>query len=493
MRCERTASLLAGPRALLQIPLRPTDPMLRGQRRKGAEPVTIEDDVRLGQGVTVGAGSVVISDVPAGVVALEGPVKVIRSSRRCSAGSRGGREGPSRLESIKSIKQYKRVTRRPNPFTPTAGAVPPLLVGRDLELDEVVASLEDGVGAPGRLTMVTGARGVGKTVLLTEIAARAQPLGWVVVDETATPGLVGRIDAAVARTLDQVDAAGRAGRSVTGITLPSILGTGGGAITLADRSAAVVGLRERIGLLLDVLEPHGGSLMITVDEVHAAGRDELRELGTTFQHLVRERREVALITAGLPAAVSDLLNDDVLTFLRRAYRVALEDVPLDLVRDALRTTIESSGRTIGDDALQVAAEATGGYPFMVQLVGHQVWRAARTDAISMADVEAALPAARVRLGSTVHASALSDVSAVDRTYLLAMAEDDEESSTGDIAARMGVGPRYANVYRSRLIDAGLVTSTRWGHVTFAIPHLRQYLREHAASIEAVSRRPGRQV
>ena len=341
--------------------------------------------------------------------------------------------------------------------------------------------------------MVTGARGVGKTVLLTEIAARAQPLGWVVIDESATPGLVARIEAAVARTSDQVDTAGRAGRSVTGIALPSILGTGGGGVTLADRSASMMGLRERIGLLLDVLEPYGGGLMITVDEVHAAGREDLRELGTTFQHLVRERREVALITAGLPAAVSDLLNDDVLTFLRRAYRVVLEDVPLDLVRHALRVTIEAAGRAIDDDALRAAAEATGGYPFMVQLVGHQVWRAAATDAISLADVEAALPAARLRLGSTVHASALSDVSAVDRTYLLAMAEDDEESSTGDVAARMGVSARYANVYRSRLIDAGLVTPTRWGHVTFAIPYLRHYLREHAASIEAVSRRPGRRI
>ena len=382
------------------------------------------------------------------------------------------------------------MVRRSNPFTPTAGAVPPLLIGRDAELDEIADSLEDGPGAPGRLTMVTGARGVGKTTLLTEVTTRAQPLGWVVVDETATPGLLARIDAAVLRALDQVDASTRAGRPVTGFTPPSVLGTGGGGVTLADRSVLVVGVRERIGSLLDVVEPRGGGLMITIDEVHAAGREDLRDLVATFQHLVRERREIALIAAGLPVAVSDLLNDDVLTFLRRAFRVVLEDVPLGLVRDALRTTIEAGGRSIDDGALAAAAEATGGYPFMVQLVGHQVWRAAATDAISLADVEAGVPAARVRLGSTVHQSALSDVSAVDRSYLLAMAADDDEvSSTGDVAARLGVTARYANVYRSRLIDAGLIEPAGWGSVAFTIPHLRQYLREHAASIEAVSRRP----
>lgn len=381
------------------------------------------------------------------------------------------------------------MARRPNPFTPTAGAVPPLLVGRDPELEEIVDSLQDGVGAPGRLTMLTGARGVGKTALLTEIAGRAQPLGWVSVDETATPGLVGRIHDAATRALEQIDASSPTGRAVTGLTLPSILGTGGGGATLADRPARAIGLRERLGLLLDVLEPHGGGLMITLDEVHAAARGDLREVGATFQHLVREGREIALIAAGLPAAVSDLLNDDVLTFLRRAYRVVLEDVPLPLVGDALRATIETSGRSIDDDALRAAVEATGGYPFMVQLVGHQVWRAAATDVITLADVEAGVPAARLRLGSTVHASAVADVSAIDRSYLLAMAQDDDESSTGDVAARLGVTARYANVYRSRLIDAGLIGSTGWGSVTFAIPHLRQYLREHAASIEAVSRQP----
>lgn len=306
---------------------------------------------------------------------------------------------------------------------------------------------------------------------------------------SATHGLVGRIDEALVRALEEIDASHPAGRTVTGLTLPSVLGTGGGGVTLTGRPARSIGLRERLGLLLDVLEPRGGGLMITIDEVHAAGRDDLRELAATFQHLVRQQREIALIAAGLPAAVSDLLDDDVLTFLRRAYRVVLEDVPLALVGDSLRATAETSGRSIDDDALQVAAAATGGYPFMVQLVGHQVWRAATTDVTTLADVEAGVPAARLRLGSTVHASAVNDVSAVDRSYLLAMAQDDGESKTGDVAARLGVSARYANVYRSRLIDAGLVEPVGWGRVTFAIPYLRQYLREHAASVEALSRRP----
>lgn len=377
--------------------------------------------------------------------------------------------------------------RQRNPFTPTAGASPPLLIGRSSVLDEVVESLEDGPGAPARLTLFTGARGVGKTVMLNEVADRALPLGWLVINETATPGLLGRLAGAVSRELRRIDPASAPGRDVTGISLPVL----GGGITLSERPAVVLAWRDEVNLLLDALSRHGGGLLITVDEVHAAGREDLRDVGATFQHLVREGREVALMAAGLPAAISDLLNDDVLTFLRRAHRVVLDDVPLDEVGAALRETITTSGRTIDDDALVAATTATGGYPFMVQLVGHQVWRAADGGPVDMAAVAAGVPAARRRLGSTVHASALGDLSAVDRTYLLAMSHDDGESSTGEIASRLGVGPQYANTYRERLVAAGLVEVTRRGHVDLALPYLRDCLREHAASIEMASRQPAR--
>ena len=104
---------------------------------------------------------------------------------------------------------------------------------------------------------------------------------------------------------------------------------------------APAGLPPR-GTLLD---SHDTGLLITVDEVHKHAREDMRDLATTFQHLVREDRNVALAMAGLPSAVSDLLNDDVLTFLRRATKEVLADVPLDDVRRALQETITTEGRT----------------------------------------------------------------------------------------------------------------------------------------------------
>ena len=61
-----------------------------------------------------------------------------------------------------------------NPFKPTAGANPPHLVGRSSLVEEFAESIDNGPGAPGRLTIFTGPRGIGKTVMLNAVAEQVQ-------------------------------------------------------------------------------------------------------------------------------------------------------------------------------------------------------------------------------------------------------------------------------------------------------------------------------
>ena len=223
--------------------------------------------------------------------------------------------------------------------------------------------------------------------------------------------------------------------------------------------------------------------MITVDEIHRKLTDDLRALGAIVQHAFREERELAFAGAGLPAAISDLLNDDVLTFLRRADRHALGAVSLDEVAQALREPIEGTGRSIGEPECRIAAEATNGYPFLIQLVGYHIWRQNRTTAVvSAADVDEGVVAARRRIGSLVLEPSLAGISDVDRSFLVAMSHDDGPARIGEIAARLGVNGTYASQYRLRLIDAELIASVGHGKLDFTMPYLREYLREHAAAL-----------
>ena len=374
-------------------------------------------------------------------------------------------------------------TRKPNPFKPTAGRMPPLLIGRDAIIDEFEEALDDGSGAPGRLMRVTGARGVGKTVMLTEFGRIAKARNWEVVDETASEGLSQRLLDRLSPDKPSVDLSLK----------PSISLAGLGGISLGEANVSSqrmpLTLREAMDRRLDTLERKHSGLLVTIDEAQAAERTDMIAIATTVQHLIREERNIAFVFAGLPTIASKWLNDEVLTFLRRAQAEQLGDIPLDQVEDAFVDTFDDSGIAIAGEPLRMAVSATQGYPFMIQLVGYHIWRTAyrrqRADStmtVSVQDAQQGIANALSRLGDAVHGPELDGLSPIDKTYLLAMAQDDGPSSTSTVAARMGKDPSYANVYRTRLIEAQVIKDAGYGKVDFAIPVLRRYLREHAAYV-----------
>lgn len=364
-----------------------------------------------------------------------------------------------------------------NPFKPTFGATPPRLVGRSDLIREFADALDDGPGAPGRATLYTGARGAGKTVLLNAVEEEARRRGWLVVSETAAPGLVERLTRSRLPELLQRFDPEAVGRRLSGFTAP--FGAGGLTWETIERHVVEHDLRAQTSLLTDLQAAGETGLLITVDEVHRRQTDELRELATVVQHAFREERELAFAGAGLSATVSDLLADEVLTFLRRADRHHLGPVSIDETRRALREPIREGGREVSGDALELMVEGTHGYPFLIQLVGSSTWRVRRDAAeITLPDARAGVVEARRRLGTLVHAPAVAGISDVDRAFLVAMSRDEGPSRTADLVERLAVPKGYVNVYRRRLIDAELIDAPRRGYVEFALPYLREYVREH---------------
>jgi predicted MarR family transcription regulator len=116
------------------------------------------------------------------------------------------------------------------------------------------------------------------------------------------------------------------------------------------------------------------------------------------------------------------------------------------------------------------------------LVGHRTWRLhLGTKEITVNDAHEGVAQALRRLGSLVYEPALADASDVDKTFLLAMAKDDGPSKMADIQQRLGVNESYASQYRLRLIAAELIEPKKHGYVDFALPYLREYLRDEAAA------------
>lgn len=357
-----------------------------------------------------------------------------------------------------------------NPFVPTAGSTPPELIGRKGLLDEFRYGMRIGSGAPGLLTIFTGARGIGKTVMLSEAEDLAREAGWAVISETATPGFMGRMGESMRRLANELGDT-TPGRRVTSIS------AAGFSITTALPPAEQVGWRNTGGQLLRLLDAQGTGLVITVDEIHATDRTEISQLAASVQHFIREGLPIGLVFAGLPSAVSDLLNEGVATFLRRADRIDLHAAAVRDVEKSYTKLFAEGGFDLSSAIVHAAAEATAGYPFLIQLVGYFLWREAELNPV-LTDAAAgeAIEHAQKRNTRVVILAALSTASGRDLDFLKAMSRDDGDSATRDIASRMAASSSVVGNQRARLIDAGIVEPAGHGVVRYAIPGLREYLR-----------------
>ena len=371
----------------------------------------------------------------------------------------------------------------PNPFKPTAGKMPPILIGRQAVIDDFTDGLRNGAGAPGRLMLVTGQRGFGKTVVLTELGNVARKAGWVEVAETASPGFVGRL-------VERLAATAHNGARITAnpqLTVPMVGSLSLGSVEIGN-TAAPSTLRDAINHRLKRMDK-GHGILITLDEAQGADIDELVALGTAVQHVIRDQDAtglsdtdkwgVALVISALPSMVDDLLDQKVLTFLRRALREDLAEVPVPDVRNAYLKTVRENGAEISLEDAQMAAKASAGYPYMVQLVGYYMWQSADrkgADTIETDDVRQGIEDAGMAFEEAVCAPAFDRLTEPQRRFVIAMAKDSPKpSALVDVADRAGRSRGWAGKYRLSLIQEHVIRAEGRGLVGYAIPHFGPYV------------------
>lgn len=176
-----------------------------------------------------------------------------------------------------------------------------------------------------------------------------------------------------------------------------------------------------------------------------------------------------------------MLDDEILTFLRRADRHVLRAVGVEDARRALRGPIEGGGRVISPEDLETAAVASRGYPFLIQLVGYHIWRLhPRRVLIDAKDVALGVEEARRLMGARLHEAAVADLTPVERSFLRAMASVDGALESGEVALRAGLDPDTASECQRRLVVSELIAETGYRRVDFQMPYLREYVRDHVA-------------
>ena len=353
-----------------------------------------------------------------------------------------------------------------NPFKPTFGSIPFAMAGRENIIEEIIDGLDNAPGDPNRASIFVGERGTGKTVMMARISEIAEQKGWISAHVTSGRDLLEEIVVQVREKASHI-LSPETIRRISGLQIA------GSAISFSFSEERTT-WRSEMTRLVKELNESGTGLLITVDEVSA--KDEsLKVLIDTFQHFVRERRDVAIMMAGLPSNVSSLLMDERVSFVRRAFRHDLKAIEIPEVAYALRDTVRSSGRDIDDDAMWYAAELTEGFAFMIQLIGYHMWRQNPDNRIiNKADVEGAMEFAKKHMESAVFEDMYLELTEREKEFLFAMTFENE-TPTISISDRLGISPNNVTHIKKRLLERGIIVPAGRGKVSYAQKSFMEYV------------------
>jgi hypothetical protein len=392
-----------------------------------------------------------------------------------------------------------------NPYAPGAGQRPPELAGRDRELRQFEVTLERvAAGRPERSMIVSGLRGVGKTVLLNALRGLAVQRAWGTAKLESRPEQSVRLPIAQAvhasirevghrhRDPDRVEA-------VTGVLKSFALRT-----DLKERKGirwqppvdvpATRGRADSGDLELDLIELFtdvaelagdlGVGVSLFVDEMQDLQAGELAALCGACHEISQQGAPLIVVGAGLPHLPVALSSSK--SYAERLFRyVVVDRLPRESADRALTVPAAEEGAEYAAEALDELYRLTEGYPYFVQAYGKGTWDAAPASPISTDDVRHAAPEAERELAVGFFGSRYERATPAERDYMRSMADLGAETGdsavlTADVASDLGRRPQSLSPARDALIKKGLVFAAERGTVAFTVPHFGRFLRTQRA-------------
>jgi hypothetical protein len=381
-----------------------------------------------------------------------------------------------------------------NPFSPGAGSPPPELAGREGVLEQARVLLgRVRVKRPEKSLLLTGLRGVGKTVLLNEIDRMALGEGYRTILVEAHEGkslavLLAPHLRGLLFDLDRVAGAGDKVRRGLGVlkSFASAIKVKLGEIEIgldiepvkgaADSGDLEVDLPSLFVAVAEAADERGTAVAILIDEIQYFSAEELSALIMAMHKMQQRQLPLLLVAAGLPI-LPGLAGES------KSYAERLFSFPAigplrqpDAIR-ALNDPVVAAGEAFEPAALDEIFRMTKGYPYFLQEWGYQVWNHATASPITLAVVEASSALVSRRLDENFFRVRFDRLTPSEKRYLRAMAElGDGPYRTGDIADTLKVKINTLGPVRSSLIRKGMVYSPSHGDMAFTVPLFADFMR-----------------
>jgi hypothetical protein len=388
-----------------------------------------------------------------------------------------------------------------NPYAPGAGQRPPELAGRDRELGQFEVVLERiARGRPERSMVLTGLRGVGKTVLLNAFRSMAMQRLWGTGKIEARPQqslrrpVAGALHMAVRelaprhRAPERIDHflgvlkafASRDPKAPKGtftphlgIDVPAVRGR-------ADSGDLEIDLTELFADAATVAADLSVGIALFIDEMQDVPAPDVSALCAATHELSQTGGPLIVVGAGLPHLPSVLSASK--SYSERLFRyVQIDRLDRPAADHALLAPARREGADFTQDALDELYEAADGYPYFVQAYGKVTWDVAAESPVTAADVKVAGPQAEAELAVGFFGSRYERATQTEREYMRAMAMlGDEPVPTARVADELGRKPSSVSPARDGLIKKGLIYSSERGLIAFTVPHFGRFLRTQPA-------------
>jgi len=364
---------------------------------------------------------------------------------------------------------------------------------------------------PERSIVLTGLRGVGKTVLLNALRSAAVRAHWGTGKLEARPDqrLRRPISAALHTAVRELGHPKSADVDyVLGVIRAFAQRESGTATRLRDRwnpgidVPAVSGRADSGDIEIDLVElltdvgglaaDVGRGVAIFIDEMQDLDPEDISALCAACHEISQSALPVIVVGAGLPHLPAVLSASK--SYSERLFRYSridrLDRASADL---ALQSPARDEGAEFHEDALKAMYAATGGYPYFIQAYGKVAWDSAPGTPITGDDIRVSAPEAEAELAVGFFGSRYERATPGEREYLRAMADaaqivdeqaqggglglDDSESvTTASVAAVLDRKPQSLSVARDALLKKGLIYSAERGRIAFTVPHFGRYLR-----------------
>lgn len=339
-----------------------------------------------------------------------------------------------------------------NPFRLDFGAEPGLYIPRHTEQQKVM-DVFTAESPSSHIFLLTGARGSGKTVLMTSIShSLREDKKWIHVDLNPEGNLLKQLAAYLYQESKRRFPRLKLGVSFRGIELS------------AEKEDKYTDVQFDLDEMIVQLAKKRIRILITIDEISNA--KNIREFTAYFQHCLRERMPVFVLMTGLYKNIRALQNNRTQTFLKRAPKIDL--TPLSISR-----IVHQYEETFGIDTTgaRELAHLTAGYSYGFQILGFLLYEAGMDHADRKIVAEY-----RSHLEDGSYEKIWEELSAGERRVAIAIAQSERNAAIKDVRERLDMDSNNFSSYQNILQKSGILSEeSPYGRVDFCLPFFREYL------------------